>query len=223
MTVVKVYNLIATGDDSGNIKFWSENWESPKVIISKAHVEGVARILYLTKTKAKNMMVSASFGEIKLWDLETCKSINTFSEHSDWVNALVELKDGLFISASGDKSIRVWCVHSKTPKSIKVINVHTSNVSSVIPLNDALNISLTEATRDPRLKDIKPQNVVLTASLGNSSKIVNLDTSEVLAIFIRDEPIFKMDMMVSDQDEIKIAGSFWNSSTIKLWGPRLKM
>jgi hypothetical protein len=224
ITVMPEHNLFATGDENGNIKFWRDNYyESPKAIIAQAHSEGVNRLLFLSKTKNKNLMVSASFDEIKVWDLDTCHALIIFKEHSDWINSLVELKDGVFISASGDKSIRVWCVHSTSTQSLKIVNVHTSNVSAVIPLNDVLDTCLNEATRDPRLKDIKQQNVVLTASLGNSSKIVNLDTSEVLAIYIRDEPIFKMEMMVDDKDQIKIAGCFWNSSNIKIWGAFVKM
>ena len=55
----------------------------------------------------KNASASMDY-TIKIWDLNTNKSIYTLKEHSGSVNSVIQLQDGRIASASFDKSIRIW-------------------------------------------------------------------------------------------------------------------
>ena len=125
--------------------------------------------------------------------------------------------DNLFCSASGDGSIKIWSLDSVN--SVKTINIHTSNVASLIFLKDVIN-----------------EELLLTASLGCTSKIVNIEDGKVRAVFLRDEPIFKMEIIRKIPEggsieegahedlikDVKVAGCYWNSPNIKIWGRRVK-
>jgi WD40 repeat protein len=251
-------NFFASGDDNSNIKIWplegieakdigislqetpqiqeSNNFNqkiedqdnrplspplekdkifsTPFSTIVTGHKNGIGRILFLTDYSPPHFLLSSSLGEIKLFDLNTSKCIRTYLEHTDWINGLIYLKEKLFCTASGDGSIKVWNLENSS--SIKTFNIHTSNVASLI-----------------YLRDIVQDEFLMTASLGSTSKILDMNDGKVKAVFIRDEPIFKMVMIkrkVSEKgeteetlDDLKVAGCYWNSPNIKIWGKRIKL
>lgn len=189
---------IVTGDDNKLIKIW--NLVSGKVLASipSDHKHGVGRLLHISNKPPYNLLLSSSNPDIKLWNLDNNLCLRTFREHSDWVNALVYIKDDQFCSGSGDKLIKIWSLHSSI--SLKTISVHKSYVSSLLYLNDLIN-----------------EDVIITGCLGRKSKIIDYTTGKVLKSYDRSEDIFKMIPSVKS-DSIKIASCFWGSNNILVWG-----
>lgn len=192
-------NYIAAGDDQKNIKLWNMQNGSQVSVITSAHKNGVGRLLYVENKEPFNMLLSSSNPDIKLWNLDNSSCVRTFAEHSDWVNALVLLKDNNFCSGSGDKSIKIWSINSSI--SLKTISVHKSYVACLT-----------------YLKDYTSEDVILTGSLGKTSKLVDIYTGKAINSYARTEGVFKMEILPGEAGNTMIAGCYWGSKNIKVWG-----
>jgi WD40 repeat protein len=198
-------NKIVTGDYNKNIKIWDVEKGIKLLTINSNHKSGVGRLLYLKNTNNNinnNLILSASNPDIKLWELkkDNCVCIKSFNEHTDWVNALVQIDENTFASGSLDRLIKVWSLTEE--KSIKTICVHKSYVTSLIYLKRFFN----------------NEEILLTGSLGKSSKIVDLKTGKVISSLERDEGIFKMELFISEENTPVVISSYWGSRLIKIWG-----
>lgn len=192
-------DYIATGDDKRNIKLWNMNNGAKVSVISTDHKNGVGRILHVDNKEPYNMVLSSSNPDIKLWNIDDGSLIRTFNEHTDWVNALILLKNDTFCSGSGDKQIKIWNIH--TEASIKTISAHKSYVASLL-----------------YLKDYTGEDVILTGSLGKSSKLVDIKSGLTIKAFERKEGIYKLEAISRPGKNIRIVGSYWGSKNITLWG-----
>ncbi len=69
--------------------------------------------------------VSGSWdGTLRLWDLETGKSLRTLEGHTDWVSAVAVLADGRrALSGSEDGTLRLWDL--ETGESLRTLEGHT--------------------------------------------------------------------------------------------------
>ena len=69
------------------------------------------------KISKKQFIVSASKDKsIVLWSLETGKVVAKFLGHTGGVNCVFATLDGLVVSGSEDKSMRVWKYTPPAPK-----------------------------------------------------------------------------------------------------------
>lgn len=199
---LKSYNseLIATGDDNKYIKIW--NIESYKIIgkIPTVHQNGIGRLLHLNKIAPFNMILSSSNPDIKLWNLDNYKCLRTYKGHFDWVNALAYYKEDLFISGSGDSTIKVWSIFNEA--CVKTLSVHKTYVSSLLNLTDYAG-----------------EELIMTGTLGKSSKIVSMETDNILLTLDRNDSIYKM-IATTNNGNLNIIGCYWGSKVIKIWGHR---
>jgi WD40 repeat protein len=194
-------NYIASGDDKKIIKIWNFKTGMQEMVIESGHKSGVGRILHISSLQPYNLLLSSSNPDIKLWDLEDGSCLRTYSEHSDWVNGLCYIGNGMFCSTSADKLIKIW--NFDVSSSLKTISVHKSYVSSVL-----------------YLKDLIDEDIILSGSLGKTSKLIDLKTESVLASFEREHAIFKMEPIYRHNENIKIVGCYWGSNALSIWGKK---
>ncbi len=72
-------------------------------------------------------------GDIEIWNMSTDKK-SILKGHTKWVSSIVQLVDGALVSASGDKTIRIWDL--QTEKCTTKLEGHTGTVYCVIRLQD---------------------------------------------------------------------------------------
>jgi small GTP-binding protein len=67
---------------------------------------------------------------VKLWDVETRRSLGSFAGHTDYIWCIEWSADSRHaVSASADKTVRLWDVHEK--RCLRVFQGHTGSVNSV--------------------------------------------------------------------------------------------
>lgn len=205
ITQLKNYNnsYIVSGDDKKFINIWNYTNGDKISDIQTDHKNVVGRLLHLSEISPYNLLISTSNPDVKLWDLDSKKCIRAFLEHTDWVNAIVYLKDDLFLTGSGDKTIKMWSI--KSPSSLRTFNVHKSYVACLLSL-----------------KEYVEDDVILTGSLGKSSKIVELNSGKLIKTFERTEGIFKM-VPIYKNNALKVVGCHWGSKNIKIWGKKFEI
>ena len=61
--------------------------------------------------------------------------------------------------------------------------------------------------------------MILTGSLGKTSKMVDINTGKILKNFERSEGVYKMELLSSTHgSQPIIAGCYWANKNIKIWG-----
>ncbi|KAJ3031768.1 UNVERIFIED_CONTAM: hypothetical protein HDU68_000055 [Siphonaria sp. JEL0065] len=122
-------NLIITGSMSGEIQFFDiHTGECLQTIGTVGSVTSIA----LTSDK-KRVMIGSSNIEIRV--LETWEWIATLVGYSDEITSLVLLScDKLLISASLDKTIRVWDIESG--RAIQLLTEHSEDVMALCVSSD---------------------------------------------------------------------------------------
>ena len=95
--------IIISGSDDKTIRVWDIDKKEclAKLIDHKKSVRSLCKL-------SNEYIASASFdGTIKIWDLNKKECIQTLTEHSSKVICLLNYS-GILISASGDKTIKLW-------------------------------------------------------------------------------------------------------------------
>jgi len=74
-------------------------------------------------------------GTLRVWDLESGRSVRTLEGHTDWINAVAVTLDGdRAISASADRTLRVWDLESG--QSVRTLQGHTDRINAVVVTPD---------------------------------------------------------------------------------------
>jgi WD40 repeat protein len=96
---------------------------------------------------------------LKVWDLETGKSLYTLRGHTHWVTSVAMTQDGRrAVSASNDKMLKVWDLETGTP--LCTLREHTSPVKAVAMTPDG--------------------RYAVSGSYDKTLRVWNLETGEVL-------------------------------------------
>ena len=96
-------------------------------------------VLTLCKTKDPLCILSGSRDEtIKMWQVSTYKCIRTFEGHSDAIFHIIIYSDDKIISASADKSIKIW---NQQGECLNTLKGHTDEVAGLIELKDKRLVS----------------------------------------------------------------------------------
>jgi WD40 repeat protein len=74
---------------------------------------------------------------IKIWDKNTFKLLNTLGNHTGTIFKLAVLKSGLLVSGAWDNSIIIY----NNSEIVKIINDHTDYISGLIVLNNGNFVS----------------------------------------------------------------------------------
>ncbi len=75
------------------------------------------------------LLASASYGEIKLWEVATGREVLTLRGHTDWVRSVAFSPDGRLLASGSYKEIKLWEV--ATGREVRTLTGHTDDVNSV--------------------------------------------------------------------------------------------
>eukprot|EP00178_Gracilaria_changii_P001467 TRINITY_DN11_c1_g1_i1.p1 TRINITY_DN11_c1_g1~~TRINITY_DN11_c1_g1_i1.p1 ORF type:complete len:813 (+),score=122.04 TRINITY_DN11_c1_g1_i1:4688-7126(+) len=122
--------------------------------VHSADVRGVA-------ASSAGLIATASRDtSVVLWNLEQKVPNLVLKGHTHFVNALTFVGTNRLVSASGDKTLRVWDVESG--ECIHTLNGHTASVCSVASVTDA--------------------NTIVSASWDMTARVWSIDTGECLRV-----------------------------------------
>ena len=140
VTFSPTYNFMASSGHKNTVSIhkltngdhpkFTENAISTNIAVLKEHNEYVSCIRYVDDD---NMLLSASGdGSCILWDIETEKSVQIFSDHTGEVMWIDINKDNhnLFVSCSMDSSVKIWDFRTNQ-KPIGMFDGHTADVNCV--------------------------------------------------------------------------------------------
>ena len=127
------------------------------------------------KLSQSNDLISASRdGTVRRWGLRgSAPSLEmTHIGHTDWVNDLATLPNGMLASASNDKTIRIWNEKATTGKSsgtscIAVLNKHTDYVMSLAYSQSKYLLASAGLGAQVYLWDLKSGKNIQTSGLNN--------------------------------------------------------
>ncbi len=140
-----------TGDKNKTITIWkstvndeenNDGSHAKLLTIDTDHSNYLWRLLHLSKIEPFNLIISASEGDIKMYDLEDengCEEpLRIYNGHDSWIHCLVYLSDRHFASSSHDQTIRIWKVDVE--ECLKVISCHDGIIYSILNLGDYVKL-----------------------------------------------------------------------------------
>ena len=140
MAVDNKNNIIASGDQKGNIKIWelgvASLTEKTTILASRRPINSLA-----FSTDGKILVSGSDDCTIKLWDTKTGQRYDSHErEHSTFVNSVAFSSDRkLIASGDNDGTIQIWSL--KSPTAISICKKHTRAVTSVVFTPDSKLIS----------------------------------------------------------------------------------
>ncbi len=91
-----------------------------------------------------NTIASASDNTIEIWDLNTGICINTLTEHSGAVTALILFRENVILSASADHTIKIWNWFSGKDRCMGTLKGHNASVTAIIKSSTGYIFSASE-------------------------------------------------------------------------------
>ena len=148
---------------------------------------------------------------IQIWDIENRAIMSTLSQHTNYVSALCNLGNGVFVSGSKDQSLIIWSKYelpgsssaSTFTYSHRVLTGHKSEIIGIIRLNNIEIIS------GEILGDLRIWNIVE----GFCTKHIILHINNIM----RKMKEHMGDVVVSHKTQISVwgAGNNWVNTPLK--------
>ena len=162
------------------------------------------------------------------------KEVKTFTEHTDNVNSLLQLKDGRVASCSDDKTIRIYDP-SNDYHCDQVIKRHSEGIPSICQLDDGTIVSCSHDESimigDYTIKNAHdyliykvitlPNNRIASCSYDKTIKIwkSNPPYSDIPIKVLREHSYYVISLLYIKERDVIISGSrdktlyLWNMST----------
>ena len=121
-------NYFASASNDTTIKIW-DYYNKKCIKTLEGHDDCILSIILL---KEKNYLCSGAADlTIRIWDWEKNKCLHILKGHEKWVKCVLELDNGIIISGSDDKTIKIW----KDYNNIKTIEEHDNSIRSLCQIN----------------------------------------------------------------------------------------
>ena len=121
-------NYFASASNDTTIKIW-DYYNKKCIKTLEGHDDCILSIILL---KENNYLCSGAADlTIRIWDWERNKCLYILKGHEKWVKCVLELDNGIIISGSDDKTIKIW----KDYNNIKTIEEHNNSIRSLCQIN----------------------------------------------------------------------------------------
>ncbi|MGA1409268.1 MAG: NACHT domain-containing protein [Prochlorotrichaceae cyanobacterium] len=225
---------IITGDLAGRITSWNIqdcSQINQKFTINKTKV-------CLAVSPSNKLLAIGSDAVIEIWDIETFKTIETLTEHTDFVNTLEFSPSGkTLISGSADFTLKVWDIDvkdgSRCVKTLQCLGEWITSVSFDISGNklisgsddggvrlwdvetgDRINMLHTHEKAVYDVKLIGSKNLAVSSSGDGTIKLWNTqECQEYETLRGHQRAIFSFTV---DSQDLKLASSSYDQ-TIRIW------
>ena len=122
-------NYFASASNDTKIKIW-DYFNKKCIRTLEGHDDCILSLILLKKS---NYLCSGAADlNIRIWDWERNKCLYILKGHEKWVKCLLELNNGIIVSGSDDKKIKIW----KDNINIKTIGEHKNSIRSLCQIND---------------------------------------------------------------------------------------
>lgn len=176
MAVMQAGRRVVSGGSDGILKVW--NLENMQCLRTDGPPNDDARhsTHCLAPLEEKGMLLSAHSGMSHLlgWDLETMRTRRTFLGHDDDVYAIdADEPSSLLVSASKDRTVRVWDTRNPDGSCVGVLRAHTG---AVLDLKLRGNrIASASMDKTVRMWDIREMKAPLATLEGHSAEVHCVD------------------------------------------------
>lgn len=199
---------IVTGDASGKMNLWDAFDFSYQETIQEENRSGFYSLLKIddnTVASGACQKPAEYDGEwnyyIKLWDLKKKSHIDTFAGHRGGISSLIRIGDQCMVSASMDKTMRIWNTAEKLCTA--TIPAHSDNIYGMCLLDEAER--------------------VVTTSKDKTVKLWNLSTTQPVCEFrhgmhtAHEESVFDVCRVSND-----VFATCSKDTYVKIWDQRTK-
>jgi WD40 repeat protein len=122
-------NYFASASNDTKIKIW-DYYNRKCIKTLDGHVDCILSLIILQNN---NYLCSGSADlSIRIWDWENNNCISILKGHEKWVKCILELHNGIIVSGSDDKTIKLW----KDYELFKTIEDHTNSVRTFCQINN---------------------------------------------------------------------------------------
>ena len=122
-------NYFASASNDTTIKIW-DYFNKKCIKTLEGHDDCILSIVLL---KEKNYLCSGAADlNIRIWNWEKNKCLYILKGHEKWVKCILELDNGIIISGSDDKTIKIW----KDYINIKTLEEHKNSIRSLCQINE---------------------------------------------------------------------------------------
>jgi WD40 repeat protein len=129
----------ATGSHDETIKIWDYKLDYSCINTILCKDESFMSLVYIERD---NVLISGSYKNIKLWDMDSYMCIKTVEAHEGRINCLLLLHGGYLVTGSSDSKIKIW--NMVNFECINVIEGHDEKVKSLAILKDYRIVSASE-------------------------------------------------------------------------------
>ena len=121
-------NYFASASNDTKIKIW-DFYNKKCIKTLEGHDDCILSLIILTKN---NYLCSGAADlHIRIWDWERNKCLYILKGHEKWVKCLLELNNGIIISGSDDKKIKIW----QNNINIRTLSDHSNSIRSLCQIN----------------------------------------------------------------------------------------
>ena len=121
-------NYFASASNDTKIKIW-DYFNKKCIKTLEGHEDCILTLIMLKNNKF--LCSGAADLTIRIWEWEKRNCLHILKGHEKWVKCVLELDNGIIVSGSDDKSIKLW----KNNYNIRTIVEHTNSIRSLCQIN----------------------------------------------------------------------------------------
>ena len=169
-----------TVDDRANHHF-----EFPKCLAAIKYDTIIRSMSFIDKDK----LLLGCKSEINILNINTREITQFSTEHKNWVNVIIRLRNGLMVTGGQDKTIKVWDINKR--ESVATLTGHTSMIWTLSEIQNG-NLISGSSDKTIRIWDMKEFKEINKIDCKEEcSSVLGLKTGQILATFDKSLNLYK--------------------------------